>query len=343
MPATPSPGASTTAAGTGNGVPAAAATMACAIGWPGGHPAPAARRDHLVGRRRSAQSAVQTDDPGAALGQGAGLVQDQRADAGQRLQRLCALISARRNAPPATAPRPGPPARPGIGGQVRCRDQDRHRPDRIARDPPRGGRQGHRDRQEQHRVPVGQTRHRRLGRLRGLHKADDAGIGAVGGATGGAEVERIAQIGRPAHHLLALRPAQGHGFAGQRRLVQQRARTRHRPVHRGDRALPDQQQVAGPDPVQRDLDQAIAPMQGGRAGDAGQQVGHLAPGAACGKTLKERAARIHQRDHRGRQRLSEDQCGGHGQRSHDVQSDLSARQAVQDLASRAARTGSPPR
>ncbi len=148
---------------------------------------------------------------------------------------------------------------------------------------------------------------------------------------GGAQIEGVARIGRTAHHVLALHAPYGHGFAGQRRLVQQRSRTGHRAVHRGDGALPDQQQIARQDAVQRDLGQGVALMQGGGARDAGQQVGHLAPGAAGGKAFQERAARIHQRDDRRGQRFVEDQRGGHRQGGDDVQPDLAAGQTAQDF------------
>ena len=58
---------------------------------------------------------------------------------------------------------------------------------------------------------------------------------------------------------------------------------------------------------------------------------HLAPGAALGKSLEEGAARIHHRDHRRRKGLAEDERRGHGQRGNDIEADLAAPDAAQDL------------
>ena len=66
-------------------------------------------------------------------------------------------------------------------------------------------------------------------------------------------------------------------------------------------------------------------------GHAGEKVVHLAPRAALGEALEEGAAGIHHRDDRRRQRLAEGQRRGHGERRDDVEPDLAAPDAAQDL------------
>ena len=88
-------------------------------------------------------------------------------------------------------------------------------------------------------------------------------------------------------------------------------------------ALPDQKKVARRDLVQRHLVQRAVAVPGRRPGHAGQEVAHLAPGAALGEALEKGAARIHQRDHRRRERLAEEKRRRHRQGRHDVEPDLS--------------------
>ena len=66
-------------------------------------------------------------------------------------------------------------------------------------------------------------------------------------------------------------------------------------------------------------------------GHAGQKVAHLAPGATLGEALEEGSAGIHQRDHRRRERLAEDQRRRHRQRRDDVEPDLALPEAADDL------------
>ncbi len=60
-------------------------------------------------------------------------------------------------------------------------------------------------------------------------------------------------------------------------------------------------------------------MPGRRPGHAGQEVVHLAPGAALGEAFEEGAAGIHHRDDRRRERLAEDERRRHGQRGDDIE------------------------
>ncbi len=123
----------------------------------------------------------------------------------------------------------------------------------------------------------------------------------------------------------------GHGLARQRRLVQHRPVAFDRAVDGRHVALPDQKQVVRRDLVQRHLVQRAVVVPGRRPGHPGQKVAHLAPGAALGKALEKGAARIHQRDHRRRERLAKEKRRRHGQGRHDVEPDLSLREAPDDL------------
>ncbi len=261
------------------------------------------------------------DDPRPAVGQRAGLVEDQRADARHRLQGLGALDQ---NAEM---------RRPRQSGDKRHRNredqragrrhhEDRHRPDRVAGPPPGGERNGDRHREKPQRPAVGQPRHRRLRRLRRLDQADDAGIGAVARRAQRHEVEGLARVGRSAHRLDPWLQPRRQRFAGQRRGVEKGGAGGHPPVDRHHVALPDQQPVARRDPVEFHLLEPAVAVPPRRPRHPRQKRVHLAARPALGEAFKEGAAGIHHRDDGGRQHLAEGQRRRHRQRRDDVEPDL---------------------
>ena len=273
---------------------------------------------------------VDRHDLRASVRQRAGLVEDQRRDPGQRLERFRALD---KHPEMRRARKPGHQCHwNGEDQRARRRHhQHRNRPDRIAREPPGGGcqRDGHGE--EQQRVAVGQPRHRRLGFLRRLDQPDDPGIGAVCGPQCDPKIEGLARVGGAAHHVLPPRQPGGHRLAGQRGLVEHRAGALDGPVHGGDVALPDQQQIARRDVVERDFIQSALAMPRGGPGHAGQKIAHLSPGATLGEALEEGATGIHQRDDGRREGLAKQQRGRHRQRRDDVQPDFAFGKAAHDL------------
>ncbi len=179
------------------------------------------------------------------------------------------------------------------------------------------------DGEEQQRIAVGQPGHRRLGLLRRLDQPDDPRIGAVCSTPRDPQIEGIARVGGTAHHVLAAVQTHGHGLARQSRLVQHRPVAFDRAIDGRHIALPDQKKVVRFDLVQRHLVQRAIVVPGRSPGHPGQKVAHLAPGAALGKALQEGAARIHQGDHRRRERLAKEKRRRHGQGRHDVEPYLS--------------------
>ena len=195
------------------------------------------------------------------------------------------------------------------------------------------------DDEEQKRIAVGQPGHRGLRRLRRLDQPDDAGIGTVGGAPRDPQIKGIARVRRAAHHVLAAVQTHGHGLARQSGLVQHRPVAFDRAIHGRHIALPDQKKVVRCDVVQRYLVKRAIAVPRRCPGHAGQKVAHLAPGAALGKTLQKGAARIHQRDHRRRERLAKEKRRRHGQRRHDVEPDLAFRETAHDLDQKGGKDG----
>ena len=89
-----------------------------------------------------------------------------------------------------------------------------------------------------------------------------------------------------------------------RLLVEHRAGAFDRAVHGGNVALPDQQQVARRNVIERNFIQSAIAMPRGSPGHAGQKIAHLPSGATFGKGFQESAARIHQRDNGRRKSLA---------------------------------------
>ena len=168
-------------------------------------------------------------------------------------------------------------------------------------------------------------------RLGGFDQANDAGIGALGGAVRGRQVEGIAGIRHAAHHRLASTLLDGNRLARQRRLVEDSDPLGDKPVDRHDVALADEQAIPGLDGVERDLLEPAVPMADGGPRHASQERRHLAVGAALGKALQVLPARIHQRHDDGGEVLPEHERAGHGEGGNDVEAHIPAPQAGNDL------------
>ena len=122
------------------------------------------------------------------------------------------------------------------------------------------------------------------------------------------------------------RMAHRHRLAGQRRFVEGR-RTLRRPSRRpaprrrrgsaaGRRAAIASSGTSSSSPSRWRMRRPRHPRE---------QGGHLPPRPPLGEGLEVLAARIHQRDHRGRQRLAEGERRRHRQRRDDVEADVAAR------------------
>ncbi len=265
-----------------------------------------------------------------ALGDGPGLVEDERPDPGEHLQRPAALDE------DAAARRPRDAGDDGDGHGEDQRAGGRHHEhrepaDRIAGEEPGPAGDRHRHRQEEEGEAVGEPYHGRLRPLGRLHHPDDAGIGALRRRTRHREVERLAGIGRTALDGLAAHPADRDRLAGERREVEHR-RLRGDGAVGGDHlAAADEEPVAFDHRVDGHLleDVAAPPHRGLRR--ALEKGGHLAPGAAGGARLEELPARIHQRHHGAGEGLVEDEGASHGDEGDDVEADLGAGEAHGDL------------
>jgi hypothetical protein len=103
------------------------------------------------------------------------------------------------------------------------------------------------------------------------------------------------------------------------------------PSNRHHVALPHQQPVARHDQIERDLVQPAVPVPHGGARHPRQQGGHLAPGRPLGIALQVLPAGIHQRHDGGGEGLADQQRPGHRQRGDDVEAEVAAAQAGDDL------------
>ena len=218
-----------------------------------------------------------------------------------------------------------------IRGQGVAINEHGQRPDRIAAPQPRPAGEHDRQRQERHGEPVGEPRHRRLRGLSGLDQANDAGIGALGGAVGRRQVERVADVRHAAHDRLAGLLLDRDRLACQRRLIEDGHPFGDKPVHRHDIALADEQPVLRLDDVETNLLKSAVSIADGCPRHASQERRHLAVGAALGKVLQILSARIHQGHDDGGEVLPEHKRAGHGEGGNDVQADIPAPQAGDDL------------
>ena len=320
-PETPEPGTSTTSSGSGE-------RHAPLTGAADDGRRQHVRRDLLQGGG-DAQDVVggpagrgdHVGQVGTAGRQRAGLVEQQDAGPGERLQRPAALDD---------DPAAGRPADPGHDRdrhreqqRARRRDhEDRQRPDGVAGQDPgqRGHAEGKRD--EQQRVPVGQADERRLGRLRLLHQAHDARVRAVLRGRGGKEVERGAGVDRAradrVARLAAWRGATRRSAPTRRASPGRRSRGRRparpRPASPGS-GHPPRRPRSGDRRSRR-------PRGGGRCEELARPAPTARGGPARGVPLEPVPGREHDGDHRGRERLAEEQRAADRQHGDDVDAGL---------------------
>ena len=102
-------------------------------------------------------------------------------------------------------------------------------------------------------------------------------------------------------------------------------------IDRDHVAFADHQPVARLDRLQVDLFELAVSVPDGAARDAGEQRGHLAAGATLGKAFEILPAGIHQGDHGGGEVFGKNQGRQHRKRGDDIQADIAAAQADDDL------------
>ncbi len=205
----------------------------------------------LLERRRQPQHLVcalarrrlDGDEARAADRKGAGLVEHHGVGACQRFERPATLDE---DAAPGSLRYAGDEGdRRGEDQRARgSRNQHGQPSDRVARDEPGTGCNDERDRQQEQRVAIGQAYERGFGGLGRRDHAHDAGIGALARSRGGPQLERLARVQRSAARKLCLAAIDGHGLAGQRRLVDHGGRTGDHPVDRDDLAGAHQDRIA---------------------------------------------------------------------------------------------------
>jgi hypothetical protein len=119
-------------------------------------------------------------------------------------------------------------------------------------------------------------------------------------------MEGLAGVGRSAHDGLADLVLDWHGFAGQRRLVENGDPFHDRSVDRNHVTLSHDHTIPRLDRVEVDLLEPTVTISDGAARHAGEQRGHLTAGAAFCETLEILPAGIHHRDHCGGEVFAED-------------------------------------
>ena len=267
---------------------------------------------------------------GAALGQRAGLVDDQVHRPRHGLQHRPAL---HQHAAPRRLAHACDDCHRHRQDQRarRGRNQHRQHADVAPREIPGGPRQPHRDGQKHQRIAVGQPHHWRLGSLCRLHQPHDAGIGALGGGPGRHHVEGIVERARAGLHVLAFPAFHRNRFARQRRHVEQGPSTAHPAIHRHDVALADQQPVTGADRIDRHLLEVIVVVAQRGLWNSRQQRLHVGPRPVGGIILEQLATGIHQRNNARRQRFAEQQCRGDRQPRHNVEPHLACNERGDDI------------
>ena len=120
---------------------------------------------------------------------------------------------------PATRRRRWRPGRPGSAGKV-SPPRGRPTPESDLRHHSQRHRRAQPSSQERDSEPVRKPRHGGFRRLSSLDQANDAGIGALGGAMRGAKIEGIADVRHPAHHRLTEVLLHRDRLARQRRLIE---------------------------------------------------------------------------------------------------------------------------
>ena len=185
--------------------------------------------------------------------------------------------------------------------------------------------------EKDYRETIGEPRHWRLGALRAVDQAHDAGVSAFVGAVRYGEIECLAGVSGPAHHLIASVLLDRDRLTRERGLIEDRKPARHHPVGRDHIALPDQQTIAGHDQVQRDFFQAARAMSNGGSRYPRQQRRHLAARVTFGKRFEELPAGIHQRDDDRGQFLPDDERCCHRQDRNDIEADFTASQTCNNV------------
>ena len=185
--------------------------------------------------------------------------------------------------------------------------------------------------QEHHGISIGQARHRRARTLGRFDQTDDAGIGTLGRAPGRQQMESLADVGRPAHDAIADLLLDGDGFAGQGRLIENGQAFYDRPVDRDHIAFSNHEAIARLDHVQVDLFESAVAVADRRVRYPGKQRRHFPACATLGKVFEVLPAGVHQSDHDGGEVFGKDQRRQHRQRGHDIQADIAASQADDDL------------
>ena len=160
--------------------------------------------------------------------------------------------------------------------------------------------------------------------MRCLDQTHDPGIGALGGAARGQEIERLPGVRRAAHHWLIMPPLDRDRFARQGRLVENSKAACDGSIDWNDIPLANQEAVAGRYGVELDLFELAAAMANGRTRHAREESGHLSPRSAFGKAFEILAAGIHQGHNHGCQLLAKDQRCAHRERRDDVKAHIAS-------------------
>ena len=268
-------------------------------------------------------------DMGLSVRDRPGLVEDDRLEAGERLQRARGLD----HDAAAGAARHAGDDRHGHGENERAGGRDHQhgeRATRIVGEEPGPAGEGERECEKAERIVVGKSRHRRLGMAGALDEADDAGIGAVCGGLGGEKIEGRAGIGDAARDGLARVAPHRQRLAGQGGFVQHRRAGRDQTVDRHHLARADQDPVVRHDRIDRGLDKHAAAIDLCLARHAAEQRRHLTQGPALSIGFERLPTGEHQRHDDAGERLADHQRARHGQRRNDVEAELAAQKRPDD-------------
>ena len=260
-----------------------------------------------------------------AGGERSGLVEQQHGRSAESLERRAALDD---DASRGAARQPGDDRhRRGKDQRAGCRyDQHGERAHRIAAPPPGDRRQSQGEWQKDQGIAVGEAHEGSLRRLRFLHQADDAGVGALIRRRHRPQVERSAGVDHAAAYRLAVGAGHRPGLAGQRRFVEHGGAVEGEAVDRDDLAGLHQQEVARPDVLnlRRRQDAIFVAVNDPRC--VGEQRVELAARAGVGEGFESESSRQHEGDDRARGVLPHDERRHHGQESDDVDSRLASTQ-----------------
>ncbi len=282
---------------------------------------------HLVGALAGRR--FDCDQPRAADGERAGLVEHDGVDAGERLQRAAALdqnaVARRLRDAGDEGDRRREDQRAG-----RRRDHHREAADGIAGEEPSRARDRERRRQQQEGITVGEADEGSLRGLRRRYHAHDAGIGARPRRRGRAHLEGLAGIERTAQRRLAGPPRHRDRLAGQRRLVDDGGGAGDDAVDRDDFAGAHENGIADRDRLDRHVfEKAVGAVPMRDAGRAVNQGFEVALGAGDREVLEHVAARIHHRDDDAGEVLAEQQSRGHRHEGDGIDADAAGEKVAQ--------------